>query len=220
MLFSYKTQNELAFQLKKIARLLSFSIFIILIFTGITVEAKETGDSVSANENKYEKLKVFSEVLSLIESGYVEKIENKTLIEGAIKGLVKVLDPHTSYLPPEAYEEMKVQTSGKFGGLGIEISIRDGVLTVVSPIEDTPAFNAGIMPGDKIIKIEDESTIDMSLTDAVSRLRGEIGSSVNITVFREGLDAPLLVKITRDIIKVQSVKKKVYNETIGYLKIT
>ena len=99
MLFSYKTQNELAFQLKRLARLLSFSIFIILIFTGITVEAEGTEDFVSANENKYEKLKVFSEVLSLIESGYVEKIENKTLIEGAIKGLVKVLDPHTSYLP-------------------------------------------------------------------------------------------------------------------------
>ena len=219
MLFSYKTQNELAFQLKKIARLLSFSIFIILIFTGIAVEAKETGDSVSANENKYEKLKIFSEVLSLIESGYVEKIENKTLIEGAIKGLVKVLDPHTSYLPPEAYEEMKVQTSGKFGGLGIEVSIRDGVLTVVSPIEGTPAFKAGIQAKDKIIKIEDDSTLDMSLSDAVSRLRGEIGSTVNITIFREGLNAPLLVKIVRDVVKVQSVKKKIYNNSIGYIKV-
>ena len=159
MLFSYKTQNELAFQLKKIARLLSFSIFIILIFTGIAAEAEGTDDSVSANENKYEKLKVFSEVLSLIESGYVEKIENKTLIEGAIKGLVKVLDPHTSYMPPEAYEEMKVQTSGNFGGLGIEVSIRDDVLTGVSPIEGTPAFKAGIQAKDKIIKIKDRPII-------------------------------------------------------------
>ena len=106
---------------------------------------------------------------------------------------------------------MQVQTSGKFGGLGIEISIRNGVITVVSPIENTPAFNAGIQSVDKIIKIEDESTLDMTLNDAVSRLRGEIGSAVNITVFREGLEAPLLVKLVRDIIKVQSVKKQIYN---------
>ena len=140
MLFSHKIQNELALRAKNLMFLLFFSISIILIVTGIRVEAKEAEDSVLRNDNKYERLKVFSEVLSLIESSYVEEIGSKILIEGAIKGLVKALDPHTSYMPPELYEEMKVQTSGKFGGLGIEVSIRDGVLTVVSPIEDTPAF--------------------------------------------------------------------------------
>lgn len=182
-------------------------------------ESEESIKLVNKDSNTYEKLKIFSEVISLIESSYVEKIDSQKLIDGAIKGLVKTLDPHTSYMPPEAYKEMKVQTSGKFGGLGIEISIRDGVLTVVSPIDDTPASNAGILAGDKIIKIEDESTLDMVLTDAVSRLRGEIGSAVNITIFREGLKAPLLVKIVRDVIQVQSVKKKIYNDTIGYIKI-
>jgi len=201
--------------------MLLFACFILSIFmcSIIQAEAKESSSFATESNNTYEKLKIFSEVLSLIESSYVEKIDSKTLIEGAIKGLVKTLDPHTTYLPPDAYQEMQVQTSGKFGGLGIEISMRDGVLTVISPIEDTPAFNAGIQTGDKIIKIEDESTLDMTLTDAVSRLRGEIGSAVNITVFRKGLQAPLLVKIVRDIINVQSVKKKVYNDTVGYIKI-
>jgi carboxyl-terminal processing protease len=182
------------------------------------VDAKETGLS-GEGENTYERLKVFSEILSLIESSYVEPVESKALIEGAIRGMVKALDPHTSYLPPEAFREMQVETSGKFGGLGIEISLRNGVLTVISPIEGTPAFNAGIQAGDKIIKIEGNSTLDMTLTDAVSQMRGEIGTAANITIFREGLEKPLDVQIVRAIIKVQNIKKKVYNGDIGYIKI-
>tara|TARA_B110000467_G_scaffold62290_1_gene56844 strand:- start:1603 stop:3051 length:1449 start_codon:yes stop_codon:yes gene_type:complete len=194
------------------------SLLFILVFLAIPVKAKDNDSSKSIN-NKYENLKIFSEVLSLIESSYVEKIDNKDLIEGAIHGLVKTLDPHSSYMPLDAYKDMQVQTSGKFGGLGIEVSIKSGILTVISPIEGTPAFEAGVQPLDKIIKIEDESTLDMTLNDAVSRLRGEIGTAVNITIFREGLKAPLLVKIVRDVVKVQSVKKKIYNNSIGYVKI-
>jgi carboxyl-terminal processing protease len=194
------------------------SLLFILVFLAIPVIAKDNDSSKSIN-NKYENLKIFSEVLSLIESSYVEKIDNKDLIEGAIHGLVKTLDPHSSYMPLDAYKDMQVQTSGKFGGLGIEVSIKSGILTVISPIEGTPAFEAGVQPLDKIIKIEDESTLDMTLNDAVSRLRGEIGTAVNITIFREGLKAPLLVKIVRDVVKVQSVKKKIYNNSIGYVKI-
>ncbi len=138
----------------------------------------------------YNKLKIFSEVLSLIESNYVESVESDTIINGAIRGMVKALDPHTSYLPPASYKEMQVETTGKFGGLGIEISIRDGVLTVVSPIDDTPAFKVGIKAGDKIIRIEEESTLDMTLQDAVGLLRGETGSPVTITIFRKSFKAP------------------------------
>jgi carboxyl-terminal processing protease len=167
----------------------------------------------------YNKLKVFSEILSLIESNYVESVGSDTMIDGAIKGMVKALDPHTSYLPPTSYKEMQVETTGKFGGLGIEISIRDGVLTVVSPIDDTPAFKVGIKAGDKIIKIEDESTLDMTLQDAVSRLRGETGSPINITIFRESFKAPKEFTIVRAIIKVRSVVHKVYQKDIGYIKI-
>ena len=171
------------------------------------------------SNDTYEKLKIFSEILSLVESNYVEGVESDVLIEGAIKGMVKALDPHTSYLPPKSYKDMLVDTSGKFGGLGIEISMRKGVLTVVSPIEDTPADKAGIKAGDKIIKIEDESTLDMSLSDAVSHLRGETGTPVTITIFRETLDAPKEFTIVRDIIKVRSVVNKRYRDEIGYIKI-
>ena len=169
--------------------------------------------------NAYNKLKVFSEILSLIESNYVDPTQNDSMIEGAIIGMIKSLDPHTSYMSPVSYKEMQEETTGKFGGLGIEISIRDGVLTVVSPIEDTPAFLVGIKPGDKIIKIEDESTLDMTLPDAVSLLRGDTGTPINITVFRKSFKAPKEFTIVRDIIKVRSVVNKRYENDIGYIKI-
>ena len=171
------------------------------------------------NKNAYNKLKVFSEIISLIESNYVETVKSDDMIEGAIRGMVKSLDPHTNYMPPATYKEMQVETTGKFGGLGIEISMRDGVLTVVSPIDDTPAFRAGVKAGDKIIKIDDESTLDMTLQDAVSLLRGETGSPINITIFRDSFKAPKEFTIVRDIIKVRSVVHKRYQKDIGYIKI-
>jgi len=167
----------------------------------------------------YDKLKTFSEILSIIEANYVEDVKADGLIDGAINGMLKTLDPHTSYMPPDAYKQMQVETSGKFGGLGIEITMRNGILTVVSPIEGTPADKAGILAGDKIIKIEDESTLDMTLNDAVSILRGKRGSPVTITIYREGLEEPKEVVIVRDVIKVKSVKNKIYNGNIGYVKI-
>ena len=218
-MFIYTNFSLLGIRNNFLAVLSSMFLCFILLFSVIPVLAKDDNNSKSSNINQYEKLKIFSEVLSLIESSYVEKVDSKDLIEGAIHGLVKILDPHSSYMPVEAYKEMKIQTSGKFGGLGIEVSIRKGILTVISPIEGTPAFEAGIQPLDKIIKIENESTLDMTLRDAVSLLRGEIGTAVNITIFRESLKAPLLVKIVRDVVTVQSVKKEIYNNSIGYIKI-
>jgi len=218
MPFLKKNKLQLTFFFKFFFLLISVPVFFLILSIGIQVEADEEVGSSSEGKSNYESLKVFSEVLSLIEATYVEKVSSKNLIEGAIHGLVKTLDPHTSYLPPDAYQEMKVQTSGKFGGLGIEVSMRDGILTVISPIEGTPAFEAGVQAKDKIVKIENESTLDMSLNDAVSRLRGEVGSPVSITILRDRLKAPLVVNIVRDIIKVQSVKKKVYHRDIGYVK--
>lgn len=204
----------------KVMRVVFVLTTVILLGVSGTAGAEENDkDSKKISTKTYEKLKAFSEILSLVESNYVESVESDALIDGAIKGMVKALDPHSSYLPPKSYKNMLVDTSGKFGGLGIEISVRKGILTVVSPIEDTPAFNAGIKAGDKIIKIEDESTLDMTLTDAVERLRGETGSPVNITIFRETLDAPKEYTIVRAIIKVRSVVKKVYRNDIGYVKI-
>ena len=218
MLFFKKNKVGLSFSFKFIFLLIFVPTLFLVLSSDVQVEADDKYGSSKSNSN-YETLKIFSEVLSLIESTYVEKVSSEKLIEGAIHGLVKTLDPHSSYMPPDVFQEMKVQTSGKFGGLGIEVSMRDGILTVISPIEGTPAFEAGIQAKDKIIKIEDDSTLDMSLNDAVSRLRGEVGSPVNITILRKDLKAPLLVKIVRDIIKVQSVKKNVYHSDIGYIKI-
>jgi len=199
----------------------NFSRFLIIFLIGILPTQSLYADEPikEPKSNTYNKLKVFSEILSLIESSYVEPLGSDTMIDGAIKGMVTALDPHTSYLPPVSYKEMQVQTTGKFGGLGIEISIRDGVLTVVSPIEGTPAFKVGVKSGDKIIKIEDESTLDMTLQDAVSLLRGETGSPVNITIFRDSFKVPKKFTIVRDIIKVRSVVKKLYKKDIGYIKI-
>ena len=191
------------------------TVLIVYLLLGNSVFAKEEKD----DQNAYNKLKVFSEIISLIESNYVENVKSDTMIEGAIRGMVKSLDPHTNYMPPATYKEMQVETTGKFGGLGIEISMRDGILTVVSPIDDTPAFRAGVKAGDKIIKIEEESTLDMTLQDAVSRLRGETGSPIKITIFRKSFKAPKEFTIVRDIIKVRSVVQKLYQEDIGYIKI-
>jgi len=199
----------------------SFAAMIIISFAVLPAIAVDTIESEAPKSeiDTYEKLKVFSEILALLEANYVEEVESDSLVNGAIRGMLKTLDPHTTYLPPDSYQQMKVDTSGKFGGLGIEISIRKGVLTVVSPIEDTPAFLVGIKAGDKIIMIEDESTLDLTLQEAVSMLRGERGTSVNITVFRKGVKTPLEFSIKRDIIKVKSVKKKIYPNGIGYIQI-
>ena len=176
-------------------------------------------DTQETTVDSYEKLKTFSEILSLLEANYVEKVNTSDLIDGAIRGMLKTLDPHTSYLPPEAFKQMKVETSGRFGGLGIEITVRKGILTVVTPIEDTPAFKAGVQAGDRIIKIEDESTLDMTLSDAVERLRGKINTEITITIFREGMEEPLNVTLKRANIQVKSVKSKIYEGSIGYVRI-
>ena len=191
------------------------AFLIVYLLLTINVFAEED----QGKKNAYNKLKVFSEIISLIESNYVETVKSDTMIEGAIRGMVKSLDPHTTYMPPATYKEMQVETTGKFGGLGIEISMRDGVLTVVSPIEETPAFRAGVKAGDKIIKIDDESTLDMTLQDAVSLMRGETGSPIKITIFRKNFKAPKEFTIVRDIIKVRSVVHKLYQEDIGYIKL-
>ena len=195
-------------------------LMVLIMLVGLPAQVLYAEESIEEPKpDTYNKLKIFSEVLSLIESNYVESVESDTIINGAIRGMVKALDPHTSYLPPASYKEMQVETTGKFGGLGIEISIRDGVLTVGSPIEETPAFKLGIKAGDKIIKIEEESTLDMTLQDAVSLLRGETGSPVTITIFRDSFKAPKEFTIVRAIIKVRSVVHKLYKKDIGYIKI-
>ncbi|MBF0147548.1 MAG: S41 family peptidase [Magnetococcales bacterium] len=167
----------------------------------------------------YEKLRVFSEVFRLIKQNYVEEIDEKAILYGAIQGMLKALDPHSSFLNPDNFKEMRVDTKGEFGGLGIEITQADRGIRVVSPIEDTPAFEAGMKAGDLIIKIEDESTEDMELMDAVKKMRGKPGTALTLTVIRQGESKPLSFKITRAVIKIRSVKWRLEGEKIGYVRI-
>jgi len=179
------------------------------------------GDSrVSAiDRNIYKNLKTFSEVLDMVEKNYVEPVDNDKLIQGAINGMIKSLDPHSSFMTPEMYKELEVETRGSFGGLGIEITILKDVLTVVSPIEDTPAYVAGIKAGDQIIRIDGKTTKDITITEAVKKLRGPRDTKVTITIMREGLTKPKDYVITRSIIKIRSVKTRIYDEQIGYIRI-
>jgi carboxyl-terminal processing protease len=177
--------------------------------------------NVSALSNKtYEKLKVFTDVLEIVKKTYVEEVETVDLINGAIEGMLNSLDPHSAYLDPDMYREFQVETKGSFGGLGIEIAIKDGILTVIAPIEDTPAYRAGVQAGDKIIKINEESTKGLSLMECVKRLRGPKGSKVTITIIREGFTQMQDVTIVRDIIRIQSVKFKTLEKGYGQLRIS
>ena len=168
----------------------------------------------------YESLKIFSDVLGIVEKDYTDELDTKELIYDAIKGMVRNLDPHSSFLIPDEYKEMQIDTRGEFGGIGIEISIKDDVLTVIAPIEDTPAFRAGIISGDKIVKIEGKSTKDMSLNDAVGVMRGKRGTQLVISIMREGFAKPKKFTLTRAIIKVKSVKFETLDEEFAYVKIT
>ncbi len=174
---------------------------------------------VASETSAYSELRAFSEVLSLVEENYVNEIDAKKLIRGAIRGMLRTLDPHTSYLNPEYFKEMELETSGRFGGLGVEISIRDGVLTVVTPIEDTPAYKVGVQAGDQIIRIEKEPTKDMTIQEVVKRLRGQPGTKVKITVMRKGETKPRDFTITRQIIRIKSVRSHMLPDEIAYIRI-
>jgi carboxyl-terminal processing protease len=167
----------------------------------------------------YEQLRLFTEVLSIVQNQYVDEVQPKDLIYSAIKGTLRGLDPHSSFLDPESYREMQVETSGSFGGLGIEITLRDDVLTVVAPIEGTPAHRAGLAPGDRIVKIDGIVTKDMQLADAVKRMRGKPGTKVTISVMREGWAEPHDFEITREQIRVQSVRAHDLGGGIGYIRL-
>ena len=167
----------------------------------------------------YEELKTFSEVLSQVQRNYVDETKVKDLVQGAIRGMLSTLDPHSAYMTPEMYKEMQVETKGEFGGVGIQIGVKENRLAVIAPIDGTPAQRAGIKAGDYITKVNDEPTKDLSLMDAVQKMRGPKGTKVNLTIQREGAADPLQFMLIRDTIKIESVKSKVL-ENIGYVKLT
>ncbi len=168
----------------------------------------------------YEGLETFTNVMSIVQKNYVEDVDTKKLVEGAINGMLAALDPHSAYLTPDLYKELQVDTKGSFGGLGIEITNRNGVLTVVAPIEDTPAWRAGLKPNDAIIKIEGEFTKDMSLVEAVKKMRGPKDTKVTLTIKRESRPDLFDVTLTREVIKIQSVKWRMLEKGYGYVRVT
>lgn len=174
---------------------------------------------VQALGKTYDNLEIFADVLSIVEQSYVEEVDPEKLVDGAINGMLRSLDPHSSFMTPELYKEMQVETEGEFGGIGIEITIKDDILTVVTPIEDTPAWKAGIEAGDRIVKVDGESTFDMSLMQAVRKMRGKPGEAVVITVVREGMERPKDFKIIRAVIHVTSVKYELLEDKWGYVRI-
>lgn len=194
-------------------------LLFLLVASGILI-GRFPVSSVGAEGESYADLKTFTEVLSMVKKHYVEEVKTKDLIYGAIKGMLNSLDPHSSFLTPEDFKEMQVDTKGEFGGLGIQIGIKDGMLTIIAPIEDTPAYEAGVKAGDRIVGINGESTKDMTLHDSVTRLRGAPATSVTITILREGWKKTRDFTITRAIIKIKSVKSKILNDNIGYIKIS
>ena len=171
-------------------------------------------------QSTYEDLRTFVDVLNVIKKNYVDEVKTKDLVSGAIKGMLSSLDPHSGYMSAEAFKEFQVETKGEFGGLGIQIGMKDNILTVIAPIEDTPAYKAGIKAGDKILKIDSESTKSMGIQDAVSKMRGPKGKPVILNIYREGWTEPKDFTIVRDIIKIKSVKAKMLQNDIGYIKLT
>jgi carboxyl-terminal processing protease len=169
--------------------------------------------------NVYQELQLFTDVLTIVKRSYVEEVSVKDLIYGAIEGMLASLDPHSSFMSPEIYKEMKVDTRGEFGGLGIEISLRDSLLTIVSPIEDTPASRAGLQAGDQILKIEDQYTKDMEIMEAVQLMRGAPGSKITITIMRPSFEKPQAFTLEREVIKVQSVKSRTLEKGFGYVRL-
>ena len=193
-----------------------FVFFFLGIYLGLT-HARRVGADI---ESAYGKLKVLADVFAIVERNYVEPVKANNLINGAINGMLETLDPHSNYMTPEIYKEMQTETRGSFGGIGFEITFRDMVLTVVAPIEDTPASRAGIQSGDLILRIDGKSTKDITLMEAVKLMRGPQGTQVTITIMRQGFTEPKELTLTRAIIPIRSVRSRMLEPGYGYLKLS
>ncbi|MDB4846190.1 S41 family peptidase [Candidatus Pelagibacter sp.] len=194
----------------KLKKKLIFTIFFILFLN----------KAYGATEDIYEKIDLFSEVLDTINKEYVDEVNHSETMDAAINGVLQSLDPYSAYMSPEMLNNMQTETSGKFGGLGIEVGMESGVVKVISPIDNTPASNAGVKAGDYIVKIDGIQVQGKSLTEAVEIMRGPVGSKIEITIRRRGVKKALIFNITREIIEIQSVKSKLLNKNIGYIRLT
>jgi carboxyl-terminal processing protease len=207
------------FKLQNYLLLLTGLLMGVLVSIGHGVFAEREGDAARATL-PIEELRTFTDVFGRIKNDYVVDVDDKELIENAIRGMLSGLDPHSSYLDAEDYTELRVGTSGEFGGLGIEVGMEDGFVKVIAPIDDTPAQRAGVQAGDLVIRLDDTPVKGMTLNDAVKIMRGKPGTDIELTIVREGLDKPLKISITRDVIKVKSVRSRMLDPGYGYLRIS
>jgi len=200
-------------------RLIKLTVFVIAI-TGVGVlPCFPLQDSAVAKSPDYKELRLFRQVMRIVQKNYVKEVDDKELIQGAINGMLQSLDPHSSFLTEDLFKELQVETKGEFGGLGIEITLENGILTIVSPIEDTPAYKAGLQPGDKIIKIDGESTKNITLLKAVKKMRGPKGSKITLTIMRDGFKKFKDFPVVRDIIHVKSVKSQLVEPGYPYIRV-
>ncbi len=197
----------------KRSRLVFFLILLGIGRIGFSEEKK-------SSEGLYQEIDLFTKVLTHVQNDYVEQFPDKKLIYGAIQGMLATLDPHSAFLPPEVYDELRVDTEGWFGGVGIEVTVKENILTVVSPLEGTPAQKGGIREGDKILKIDNSPTDEMTLSDAVRKMRGRKGSKITLTLQRAGVKEPFSVTLTRDIVRVRSARSELLEGVYGYVRIT
>jgi carboxyl-terminal processing protease len=205
---------------KKIIMLGALSAFAAMAVMGTFAEAKESQNKSSTAKEKLEAYIKFTQILNLIESQYVDDVNTTTLVDKALKGLMANLDAHSTFMDTKAYKDLTVQTKGEFGGLGISIGMKDGALTVIAPLDGTPAYKAGIKAGDIILKIDDKATIGMNIDESVKLMRGKPGTPVTLTIIRKNALKPLKIKIVRDIIKIKSVHAKTIDDNVLYLHIT
>lgn len=202
-------------------QVLSLLTVIVLSFSGCYAKDEVAKTKKEENQSRFESLSKLTQVIGTVEKYYVDELKLQEIVNKALKGLMQELDAHSTYMDKKYFKEMKIQTQGEFGGLGITVGLRDGALTVISPIDDTPAYKAGIEAGDIILKINDKSTLNMTLDEAVGIMRGKVKTPIELTVVRKTEPKPLTIKIIRDIIKIQSVyAKKIEDEKVLYLRVT
>ena len=197
-----------------------YAALMVALALGIGILIEKGWERTGHASETYEELKTFSEVLTQVQKHYVDDTKVKDLVQGAIRGMLSTLDPHSAYMTADMYKEMQVETKGEFGGVGIQIGVKENRLAVIAPIEGTPAYRAGIKAGDFITKVNDEPTKDLTLMDAVQKMRGPKGTKVHFTIQRDGTTDPMVFSLVRDTIKIESVKSKVIDNTIGYVRLT
>src|SRR5512134_2701835 len=201
-----------------------FAFWTFLLMAGVAgattvLNVTRTYSATSPNSELYRQLDLFGDVLERVRSDYVEKPDDTQLIESAINGMLAALDPHSAYLSPKHFRDMQVQTRGEFGGLGIEVTMENGVVKVVSPIDDTPAYKAGLQANDLITHLDNEQIVGLTLEQAVEKMRGPVNTPIQLTIVRKGKDEPFDIKIVRDVIRINAVKARIEGD-VAYIKVS